>query len=125
MLRIALLSILTLALASTASFVHAADVPDLSGRYDCVGTNPGGGTYRGTVTISRRGETYLVTWVIGQGETYKGLGIVQEKVLAVGYFGGFNGVVAYKIEPSGKLVGKWAVVGESGKVFTETLSPQT
>jgi hypothetical protein len=67
----------------------------------------------------------LVTWVIGQGESYKGLGIVQEKVLAVGYFGGFNGVVAYKIEPSGKLVGKWAVAEGPGKAFTETLSPQT
>ena len=125
MLRMSGLVILTFALLLPGLSVYAAEAPDLTGRYTCVGTNPGGGTYRGTVSITKKGELYLLTWTISPRETYKGLGIVQDNVLAVSFYSRFTGVVAYKIEQGAKkLVGKWAVADGPAKAFPETLTRQ-
>lgn len=101
----------------------AADVPDITGRYKCEGASPGGQAYRGTVEISKKGDTYALKWAFGPGETYQGVGILEGNVLAVSYSGtGFTGVVVYKVEKGPKLVGRWAFAGGKGTVQTETLT---
>jgi hypothetical protein len=98
---------------------------DLSGVYACEGVRPDGEVYRGVVEIVRHEETYRVRWVLPPAEQHLGLGLVAGDVLAVTYFGGLPGVVGYRIEHEGdvtRLVGRWAVLERSGRVFTEMLT---
>ena len=78
----------------------------------------GGPSYQGQVYI-RQGEDdakgfWLLQWGIGEGQDQRGLGILNNGVLSVGYFdatGGTindSGVVSYTIIGDGKLEGKWA-----------------
>src|SRR5262245_14578059 len=90
---------------------YAEEAPNIVGNYKCEGTNPDGQVYKGTVQIKKDGDAYAVTWAIGQGDNYKGIGILEGNVLAVSYYGGITGVVVYRVEKGGKLVGKWALVG--------------
>ena len=61
---------------------------DPEGRYRVVGNNPGGGPqYSGTVVVERTGETFRVTWDIGN-RTFVGTGIGSERGLAVTYRSG-------------------------------------
>lgn len=107
-----------LALAMTSP----ATAADVSGRYTCEGDNGYGSKYTGTVTITKKDDTYRVVWKLGDKVTYFGLGIVQSDVLAVSYYDTKLGVIAYKIESDSKLVGKRAMVKGDGTVSTETLT---
>jgi hypothetical protein len=98
-----------------------ADEPDITGKYNCEGTNPAGKLYRGTVTIAKKGDAYYLKWSLNAGDTYAGIGIREGNVLAVSYYGGISGVVVYRIEKGNKLVGKWTIADAKGKVYTETL----
>jgi hypothetical protein len=61
---------------------------DPAGSYNVTGSNPGGrGGYSGTVTVERTGDTFRVTWDIGN-QTYVGTGIGSEKGIAVTYRSG-------------------------------------
>jgi len=100
----------------------AAAKADITGSYDCEGTNPDGKTYKGKVEISKDGDIYHVKWAIGAGDNYEGIGILEGDVFAVSYYGGINGVVVYRVQKGGSLAGKWSIVGGKGKVYTETLS---
>jgi hypothetical protein len=77
-----------------------ADAPafagDPVGTYSVIGSNPGGrGRYSGTVTVERTGDTFRVTWDIGN-QTYVGTGIGSEKGIAVSYrSGGETGLAIY------------------------------
>jgi hypothetical protein len=96
----------------------AADKTDIAGKYTCEGTNPQGQTYKGTVEITKVGDTYKLVWAIGNAETWDGVGILEGDVLAVSFA---SGVVVYKVE-KGKMTGKWTVKEANGKVFSETLT---
>jgi hypothetical protein len=92
-----------------------------SGVYSIRGTNPGAGSYTGTLTISPRGEIYDVVWVVGAMK-YGGVGVVNGETLSVAYAPSdykFMGVVSYVASPKG-LEGKWAVYGGKTKMGTET-----
>jgi hypothetical protein len=115
-LVLALLVTLTLAVDA-----RAQAKPSIVGNYTCVGMNPQGGTYRGSVSIIRMGDTYMMNWVVGT-EKYAGIGILEGDVLAVSYYGTASGVVVYKVEKGGKLSGKWTLPSAKGKVYTETLT---
>jgi hypothetical protein len=73
-----------------------ASAGDPVGRYGVVGSNPGNGTkYAGTVTVERTGDTYRVTWDIGN-QTYIGTGIGSDEGFAVAYrSGGQTGIAIY------------------------------
>lgn len=110
---LALLFLVTLSASAKTGF---------SGTYTVSGTNPGVGPYKGTLTITPRGDVYDVYWAIGNVQ-YGGVGIVLSDVLAVGYTGGdksWLGVIAYKQNASGNLEGRWAIAGRQGKPGTET-----
>ena len=88
------------------STVLAAAGPE--GRYEVVGSNPGGGSkYSGTVMVERTGETFRVTWDIGN-QTFVGTGIGSDKGLAVAYrSGNQTGLAVYGPKDDG-WEGVWA-----------------
>jgi hypothetical protein len=89
-------------------FAFAAD-PE--GEYKVDGTNPGGnGTYSGTVTVEKNGETYRVVWDIG-GTKYIGTGIGNKDFIAVSYRSGNNTGLALYGEDGGNWLGVWTYAG--------------
>ena len=93
-----------------------------SGTYTINGTNPGVGPYKGTLTITARGDVYDVYWAIGKLQ-YSGVGVVVNDTLSVAYSAGdrtWLGVIAYRQRADGSLEGKWAVQGRAGKPGSET-----
>ena len=64
--------------------------------YTVAGSNPGGkGRYSGAVTMERTGDTFRVTWDIGN-QTYVGTGIGNAKGFAVSYrSGNLTGLAIY------------------------------
>lgn len=109
-----------------ASVSFAADPPDLSGGYKCVGDAGGGKQYKGTVELTKEGDGYKVTWEIGK-DKYTGTGLLEGNVLSVVYrqdgSDTFLGLAVYKVEKSGKLIGRWTTVDAKGKTLNETLTP--
>lgn len=108
---------LMLALAATPALA------DPVGRYVVDGTNPGleDGTYAGLVEVVRLGETYAVTWWIGDeiyegtalGATLSGGRLVTgpaspaDTALVIGYPAG----VVVMQETTGGMAGQWALIG--------------
>jgi hypothetical protein len=95
----------------------------LDGSYDATGINALDGTsYSGTVTITRSGDVYEVTWKVGDS-SYIGTGVRVDDVLSVGYTDetkSWFGVVGYHIGKGGRLLGTWCtLLGKT--VGTETL----
>jgi hypothetical protein len=118
MRKLALPFLGVLLLVATVS-VHGRS--GFSGTYAVNGNNPGVGAYRGTLTISPRGDTYDVRWSIGNMQ-YTGVGIGDGDTLAVAYTGGdrsWMGIASYHRRADGSLDGKWAVQG-TGRLGTET-----
>jgi len=77
----------------------AAFATDPVGHYEVEGSNPGGGgSYTGTVTVQKTGDTYRVVWDVG-GTRYIGTGIGDRTFLAVSYKSGNNtGLALYSAE---------------------------
>lgn len=94
---------------------------DPSGVYLCEGTNPDGNPYRGLVEIAAVRNTYLVRWTLSDQVEVTGVGILQNGMLAVSYFGGTPAVVLYRIDTD-KLVGEWTMGGTEGMLYGETLT---
>jgi hypothetical protein len=102
-----------------------ADADALDGTYLCEGKRPDGTPYHGTVAIVRHNGAYNVIWTVSSEEQYFGIGVLSGEVLAVSYFGGIPGVVAYKVERQDgnpRLVGQWTVANAGGHLFSETLT---
>ncbi len=101
----------------------ASQEPTLNGLYLCTGTSPGGQEYKGLVEIAQQGDTFHVLWTFSPENIALGIGILRDRVLAVSYYGkAAGGVVLYKVQDDGSLVGDWTVMGGDGRVFIETLS---
>ena len=94
---------------------------DPTGVYVCEGTNPDGDRYRGIVQIAAVKDTFLVRWTLADDVEVTGVGILQNGLLAVSYFGGTPAVVIYKIDAE-KLIGEWTMGGAEGKTFAEVLT---
>jgi len=112
---------LTIALA-LVSLALAADKDPYLGTFQVTGTSPGAeGQYQGTLTIAKQGSVYNLSWTIGQGETYEGIGLVTGDRLSVAYWTGdhsSSGVVVYKVSSDGSLSGVWSPQGET-RIGTE------
>jgi hypothetical protein len=106
-------------LACTAA---ADSESELAGIYACNGKNPDGSSYEAIVEIVKQDGTFVLQWFNESELVGVGLGIRSGDVLAVSYFSGLPGVVAYRIEEGNRLVGEWTVAGADGALFSETLT---
>jgi|SRR5579871_2164720 len=95
-----------------------AALADPVGKYTVAGTNPGGGSsYSGTVTVTKTGDTYKVTWNIA-GTQYNGTGIGNDEFIAVSYTSGGNTGLALLSEQDDEWKGIWTYAGGT-KIGTE------
>lgn len=102
----------------------------LQGSYRIVrSTVPGQkGGYSGTVNITPNGDTYVLEWKLNSGENYKGVGIRQGDVLAVGWSVGAKAgqqaasVATYRPKGAG-LEGVWGMPGLK-RLGSETLAKE-
>lgn len=78
---------------------------NLVGKYRATGKNPDGSGYKGTVAISRKGDTYHFQWWIGN-QTYRGKGKLSNGVLTIDW--GEAEPVIYQVMANGLLKGTWA-----------------
>ncbi len=101
--------------------VATPDPDGIAGTYRIASaSNPGGGSYTGSVAITRSGDVYHLGWTISGSTAYAGVALHVGSVLGVGWgVGGAPGVVVYKVD-GGKLDGKWAS-GSGNGVGTEVL----
>ena len=76
--------------AIVMSLINAAAwAADPVGSYRVNGSNPNnGGSYSGTVTVEKTGQTYKVTWVFADQTTHIGTGIGNDHFIAVSYHSG-------------------------------------
>jgi len=62
-----------------------------------------------------------VRWTLADDVEVTGVGILQNNMLSVSYFGGTPAVVVYKVDAD-KLVGEWTMGGAEGRTYAETLT---
>ena len=115
------LAVVAVALMVSGFLAYAK--PAFSGSYAITGTNPGVGSYKGTLTIAPRGDVYDINWIVG-GVQYVGVGVVVNDTLAVTYSGAadrsWSGVMGYRVKADGSLEGRWALLGGQAKAGTES-----
>ncbi len=87
----------------------------IEGQYSAIGRNANGTSYSGIVNITRRNESYMFVWKIGNS-TYSGVGSLLGDMLTVDW--GSQYPVIYTVSQDGRLVGLW----DNGRA-TETLVP--
>jgi hypothetical protein len=119
-------------LTAVPARLGAEPAPDLDGTYLAQGANPDGSPYRGFVHITRRGDSFLVSWSFPESRggvavlalSSVGYGILSGHTLAVSYYGADSaGIIVYEIEGDGaRLSGRWTVAGDAGTVYAETLT---
>jgi hypothetical protein len=99
--------------SSTSTTNAPAAAADIAGKYNIVGSNPDGGSYKGTLEIIPHGDVYQFRW--DAGTQYDGVGVANGNVVAVAFANGANGkgcgVVDYEIAGDGTLDGKWGYWG--------------
>ena len=85
-----------LCLGLALSIGAPAAAADPAGQYAVRGENPGGGgTYRGSVEVTRTGQTFRVVWVVGK-DRFVGTGIGDETFVGVTYrSGNATGIALY------------------------------
>lgn len=94
-----------------------------SGNYTVAGRNLDGSDYTGLAALDQVGSaSFTVVWQVA-GRTISGVGMVSGHSFAVVY-GSANqpALGIYTLQPDGRLVGIWTVVGAAG-TGEETLTP--
>ena len=103
------------------------ETEDISGYYTCKGVEAGGKPYSGVAVITKKGEVYLIQWMVGGGSTFSGVAIRQGTTFSAswalpGERGLVRGVNMYRIESGPRLVGRWATLPGGGVLQNETLT---
>ena len=99
-----------------AAAAVGADVDPPEGEYRVEGRNPEGNDYEGTVTITKEGDGYRLSWKV-DGSEYDGTGSFADNLLTVDW-GGTTPMV-YALADDGSLTGLW-----DGGHGEETLTPE-
>lgn len=105
-----------------------APIMDVEGMYSCKGVDAGNKGYSGVAIITKKGDIYIVNWmIIGSGGNFTGIGIRRGDDFVVGWAlpvqsGIVRGVNIYKIEEGPRLVGRWASIPGPAVVQSETLT---
>src|SRR3954471_10371857 len=105
----------------------APDVTEISGYYICKGQEAAGKAYTGVAVITKKGDIYIVQWMVGTGSGFSGIGIRQGSTLAVSWTlqnanGMVRGVNLYRIDSGPRLTGRWATLPGPGVMQSETLT---
>ncbi len=95
-------------------------VPDA--RYDVLGKNANGGTYRGTLAMTRSGERYDLSWTVGSSQ-YRGTGSLESNLLVVNW--GDATPVVYALGADGSWTGLWAAGAGEETLVPQASSPDT
>lgn len=106
------------------------EVADLSGYYTCKGQEAGGKNYSGVCVLTKKGDVYVISWVVGGGASFSGIAIRQGPQLAASWAiqserGIVKGVNLYRIEAGSngpRLVGRWSSIPGPGVQQQETLT---
>ena len=103
------------------------EAPGIDGYYTCKGKEAGGKAYTGICVITKKNDVYVVSWMIGAGSSFTGIGIRQGNNLAVSWSitgdrGVVRGVNLYQIQSGGRLSGRWATLPGPGVMQSETLT---
>ena len=107
-----------LALATPPPVIAPPPSTGIEGTYDVRGTNPGGGGYRGQVTITSSNGKYYFNWTISTGQTLSGSGpIGGGSTVTINW--GQRYPVIYTVGSDGVLRGRW----DNGR-GTEDLYPR-
>ena len=88
----------------------AAQTPSIVGSYNVTGSHESGTKYTGKATIRQTGQVYVVGWVLNDGSSYKGTGVLQGAHFAVTWTP--CGVSLYTVRAS-TLDGVWAGCGNT------------
>ena len=114
----------TLAVTAIVMLINAsAWAGDPVGSYRVSGSNPNnGGSYSGTVTVEKTGQTYRVTWVIADS-TYIGTAIGNDHFIAVSYHSGDSTGLALYGDAGSDWQGIWTYQGGT-EAGTENWSRQ-
>ena len=101
----------TFAALAVLLFTLTAALADPVGFYLVNGTDAANGNpYSGTVRVERTGDTFRVTWIVGNTQ-YDGTGIGNAEFLAVSYrSGNVTGLALYGTKGDG-WEGIWAYAG--------------
>jgi hypothetical protein len=107
--------------------VQSSEVGDISGYYTCKGVEAGGKAYSGVAVVIKKGDVYVVQWMVGGGSTFSGVAIRQGDTLAASWAlpaerGIIRGINLYRIESGPRLIGRWASSPGPGVVQSETLT---
>lgn len=113
--------------ADVKKSIQSSEVGDISGYYSCKGLEAGGKKYTGIAVIVKKGDVYIIQWMVGGGSTFTGVAIRQGDTLAASWAlpaerGIIRGVNLYRIESGPRLVGRWASAPGPGVVQSETLT---
>ena len=116
----------TILAAAMLAAVASPALAQRQGPYVAEGQGGDGQTYRGAVNLQPTGQnTWRVTWQVG-ADTATGVGLLipEGPLVVVGYVmaGREIGVVAYAVQPDGRLMGT-CTQGTAGGVGTEVLTP--
>jgi hypothetical protein len=116
-------------LTARADFFAEKSSIDLTGYYTCEGQEGPDKHYKGIAVIAKKGDVYLIQWVIGAGTSFHGVGIRNDNTLSaawampVGEKGALvRGVNMYRIESGPRLIGRWATAPTDGTIRSETLT---
>ena len=84
---------------------------DPVGHYKVSGSNPGGnGSYSGEVTVKKTGDTFEVSWTVGDTK-YVGTGVGNDEFITVGYKSGDSTGVALYSHEGDNWKGIWTYAG--------------
>lgn len=123
----------TIVSACALVLLPAIAFADPTGTFKLRGSSEDGSEYKGTVKVVRKGQTYVVDWMIGDNESIgTGLGAKfkgdrfemgpasdNDTAISVGYVSKENfGIAMYFEQPDGSWQGVWTY-GGSEKVASE------
>ena len=102
----------------------AGETIDVRGKYTSTSFGPDGKKQTMAAEIEKRGDGYLVKWIVPGGVAYVGMGIRKGNVLSVTWANRGNvGLSVYTIEKGPKLLGEFTELGGVGVIAKEELTP--
>ena len=117
-----LLLIIAACMMSVSAFSAAANLPDVTGNYQCQGYDPyGKSNYSNPVSVTKNGETYSFQWLSSKGYPFiLGTGVFNKNVnnvISVVFWdpkkADYFGTELFEIKSDGSLQAFWTLQAEN------------